>query len=582
MVYGPHDDSLYLERAFSILTNGNYGEYDSRLFVKLPGLSLFLAGLRSIGIPYLFFLNISYILSGIYLFWSLRNAEVNKYILSIFFIIFLFNPITFDYQWFRVLREPLSIILLIFMIGSMVHIVNLIKSNKNFYFPLFILALTFSFSLLNREEDFLLYFFISPFLIFLLLKVSNIDLKIRNLSNLIFLVRKIKFEDLLIILSPIFFSILLINIVKFDIYQKYGAYLIHDFNEGEFPRLISVMRSVESSKDNRYVMITQEKLFKIYENVPESRDLINRIPKPSSDSYSCIRYGVCSEWANGWYLFWIKDAAFQIGKTNSLKEGQKYFKSVRIAIETKCNEGKLKCKYDGDSLIPPFHFKWLKAYIIELYTIFEMVIFPKLGSVDHPKNKYDVNNRLGKIYQYMTMSHNYDSYNQLSTSSWDEKNINYLSLKYWLRYPDVANNEVYGFISNKKNYNGAYEHFNNHGKAEGRIWHDIEVWGPNDSTKSYKNVKDYFIKFYEYLGPILILFSFGGYLYLIYRNNLKLQLVDIVFISFIVYFFTRSLIMAYVSVYMGYLDVRLFFSNNIILMTLMPIFFLKMLIWKKK
>jgi len=471
------------------------------------------------------------------------------------------------------------------MCGSMIHIVNLIKAKKNFYFPFFILTITFSLSLLNREEDFLLFFFISPFLFFILLQISNIhlnNLKIRNLTNLIYLTKKIKLVNLLIILIPIIFTILVINLVKLNIYKNYDEYLINDFNEGEFPRLISAMRSVESRKDNRHVMITQEKLTKIYDKVPESRDLIDLIPKPHPESYSCQRFGVCSEWTNGWYLFWIKDAAFQTGKTNSLKDAQKYFKSIRTAIEEKCNDGILDCKYDGSGLIPPFHLKWLKPYIIELYTIFDMVVFPKLASAGHPKNKYNVDNRLGKVYQFMTMSHNYDSYNQLSKSSWDKNDNNYLSLKYWLRYPDVANNEEYGFISNKKNHNGAFEHFNKHGKAEGRIWHDIKEWGPNDSTKSYKNVKDYFIKFYEYLGPILILFSFGGYLYLIYRNNLNLQLVDIVFISFIVYFFIRSLIMAYVSVYMGYLDVRLFFSNNIILMTLMPIFFLKMLIWKKK
>lgn len=585
MVYGPHDDSLYLERAFSILVNGHYGDYDARLFVKLPGLSLLLASLRSIGIPYLFFINISYILTGIYLFWCLRNAEINKNILLFVFVVYLFNPVTFDYHWFRLLREPLSIILLVFMIGSMIHIVNLIKAKKNFTFPLFILTLTFALSLLNREEDFLLFFLITPFLTFVLFKVSNIqlnDLYIKNLSNFIFLLRKIKLINFLIILIPIIFTILVINLAKYNIYQNYDAYLINDFNEGEFPRLISAMRSVESKKDNRHVMITQEKLTKIYDKVPESRDLINLIPKPHSESYSCARFGVCSEWTNGWYLFWIKDAAFQTGNTNSLKEGQEYFKIIRTAIEAKCNEGELNCKYDGSALIPPFHLKWLKSYIIELYTIFDMVIFPKLAAVEHPHNKYNVDNRLGKVYQYMTMSHNYDSYNHLSTFSWDKNDNNYLSLKYWLRYPDVAKNELYGFISNKKNHNGAFEHFNQHGRAEGRLWTETEEWSPNDSIKSYKNVKNYFIKFYEYLGPILILFSFVGYLYQIYRNNFNLQIVDIVLVSFLIYFFTRSLIMAYVSVYMGSLDVRLFFSNNIVIMTLLPIFFQKMLIWKNK
>src|SRR5437870_3900971 len=58
MVFSPHDDQLYVSRAYHLLKDGTYGPYDSRLLVKLPGLSLLLAAVRRLGIPYLIFLNL--------------------------------------------------------------------------------------------------------------------------------------------------------------------------------------------------------------------------------------------------------------------------------------------------------------------------------------------------------------------------------------------------------------------------------------------------------------------------------------------------------------------------------------------
>ena len=176
--YGPHDDSLYITRALSLLLDGDFGNYDSRLLVKLPGFSYFLAFIRTLGLPYLFTINFLYVLSGIYIFIGLRKFKINNYLLLVSFVFFLFNPITFDGQWFRLLREPLSIILLLFMTGSMLHILSSIKSLEKNYKHFLLLAVTFTFSLVNREEDILLYLYIVPFLILVFFEAHNLKLNV--------------------------------------------------------------------------------------------------------------------------------------------------------------------------------------------------------------------------------------------------------------------------------------------------------------------------------------------------------------------------------------------------------------------
>src|SRR5688500_13796564 len=64
--YFPHDDSLYVERAYYLLRGEGFGPYDSRTLIKYPGLSIWLAGMRSLGIPYIFSIQALYAAAGLY------------------------------------------------------------------------------------------------------------------------------------------------------------------------------------------------------------------------------------------------------------------------------------------------------------------------------------------------------------------------------------------------------------------------------------------------------------------------------------------------------------------------------------
>lgn len=70
IIYAPHDDSLYVTRALHFLNGAGFGPYDSRVLAKLPGMSLWLAGLRSLGLPYLLGLNLLYVTAGLYMLWG--------------------------------------------------------------------------------------------------------------------------------------------------------------------------------------------------------------------------------------------------------------------------------------------------------------------------------------------------------------------------------------------------------------------------------------------------------------------------------------------------------------------------------
>lgn len=564
MVYSPHDDGLYVSRAFHLLIDGGLGPYDARLLVKQPGISLWLAGNRLLGFPYLLSINLLFAFAGIYFISALNRLNVNRLLLFFVFGLYLFNPVTIDHQWFRVMREPLAISLLVLMLACMLFVLVYLQEKRLAIIHLATLAVAFSFVLMVREEDRLLYALLAMFVGLVLWKYWPVFHGQSWLKRL---------GVLFLIFLPFTLAAVGNSVMRSYVERHYGAPLLHDFGEGEFPRLIAAIRSVESRKDNRHVMITQEALGKLRVAVPMFAPVIDRLPGPSETSYSCGRFKVCSEWTNGWELFWIKDAAFQAGLTPTLPAGQAYFRHVRLEIERACKEGRLQCRDKGQGLLPPFELRWSRAFLQEMSGVLKMMTMPGIGVVGIPPATYPVDVDYGRMYQMVTMSHHYDSQLQSSNLNevWkDQPQGIYLGLKYWLRYPDIATNQVFGAKAGGEQL-GAQVHYERHGQHEGRIW--LEPSSPIAGYVSpFEASKTQLLKLYEKFGWMLEILGAAAFLLRLCFWR-KAPLNPLMWVALIFTLFTglRLLAISYVSVYMGGLDVRLFFSTYVVVLLMAPL-----------
>jgi hypothetical protein len=565
MVYSPHDDGLYVSRAFHLLMDGSLGPYDARLLVKQPGISLFLAGDRLLGIPYLFSINLLFALAGVYFVAALICFNVNRLLVFFVYSIYLFNPASIDWQWFRVMREPLSISLLVLILGSMLFIFSYLQQKRLSVAHLAMLAMSFAFALMVREEDRLLYALLIMFVGFVFWQYWPMFREQSWLKRL---------GVLFLIFMPFTLAAIENSAMRSYVDRHYGAPLLHDFGEGEFPRMIAAIRSVESRKDNRHVMITQEALGKIRVAVPMFAPVIDRLPGPSETSYSCGRFKVCSEWTNGWELFWVKDAAFQAGLTPTLPAGQAYFRNVRLEIERACKEGKLQCRDKGQGLLPPFELRWTRAFLQEMSGVFKMMMAPGIGVVGIPPATYPVDVDYGRMYQMVTMSHHYDS--QLQSNNLNEVWKNqpqdiYLGLKYWLRYPDIAINKDFGPKAGGEKL-GAQVHYDRHGQFEGRVWQEVTGNQRQGFVSPIESWKANNLKLYEKFGAILeILGAIAFILRLLIWQKAPLSPLMWLALLFVLFTGLRLLAMSYISVYMGGLDVRLFFSTYVVMLLLIPL-----------
>jgi len=398
--YFPHDDSLYVERALALLSGLGFGQYDSRVLVKYPGISLWLAGTRLIGLPFLLSVNLTYLAAGWYMLAALLRCGTHRGIALVAFGFLLFNPITFGVEWTRVMREPLSVGIFVALTASMLHIAVGMIAGKRFWIHLLVFSVAFAFSLYLREDDRLLWGLLILFAAALVWQAKQRAGGWHDIRAL---------PLVAVLLVPIGMAYAYDAGLREFTESHYGLPILHEYSEGEYPKFMAALRSIDSKKDNRMVMVPQETLRQLRVVVPRFAPVIDRLPPPGQGTHSCLLHGVCSEWANGWMPFWIRDAAFQAGLTPSLPAAQDYFREVRQDIERACESGSLKCTSRGSALVPPMELRWTRAYVAEAWRLAGMSLWPAPHVIEKPQLIYDVSVELGRKYQAITMTERFDT-----------------------------------------------------------------------------------------------------------------------------------------------------------------------------
>ena len=422
----------------------------------------------------------------------------------------MFNPVGFDAESFRVLREPLALSLQIIILGAMGHVYWHMRSGKINYIHLFILSLSTSFLMLVREEDIILYgviFIYGIISFYLIWRIKNFKIALKTVG---------------IALEIILSFILVGNFsARIFIYKYYGAPIIHDFGEGEFPKFIAALRSIDSSKDNRLVMPTQESLLILRDKIPISAELVSMLPRPGAYTDSCNRFGVCSEWTSGFMYFWIKDAAFAAGKTPDLVSSQLFFRELRIEIEKACKEGRIKCTFRGNGMFPPFELRWTRALVYEFFKAIELMWQPPFSDPKYPQDA-PVDPETSKLYKFVTMS-SYDA--PLPSSVNESLSLNELKTYY---------------------------------------------------TSPLHSLKYRIQYFFSLFGSYLLCFGFISFLYLLWHvsNEDNLQLIVFIVIIATSYSALRLAALSYLSISIGTLDPRLYFSTYVVaLITSVPLIY---------
>lgn len=537
--FSPHDDLLYASRAYHLLLGEGFGPYDSRLFSKIPGFSLWIAGIRYLGIPYLFSTHLLYIAAGIIFVLALLRCGIARAMCLLVFSLYALHPVGFDWQWFRVMREPVSTPLLLLFFSGQIFILCSIEARSFRLLPVLLLSIIFALSLLLREEDKILYFSLALFAFVVAWKTFSQKERTKAMW----------LKPVVIVAFPVLLAQGAQWGLRSLVQKQYGLPLLHEMNEGEYPKLVAAIRGINVGKENRYVMIKQEALFLLSNAFPKIRPLFTILPAPGYDNESCGRFAVCREWANGWMIFWLKDAIHFSGIVSDMASSQPFYRNLRLDIENACAQGTFQCTPRGKGLFPPLELKWFRPWVHEWTDILYKMTQAPLRLQEAVPPVYDTEIAVGRKFQLSTMTHHYDS---LASSEANEKSHwqmyymeRYRALKYWMRHPDTAVSKSVGMDQAASSLRvfktpfGTWRKILNHGYQ--RLALPMQLLG----------LLAMFLLFIWWQVPMT-----------------PLHLVALLFLALTL---ARSLLMAYVAIFIGHLDTRLFFSTHVLLMVFSPL-----------
>lgn len=443
----PHDGSLYVSRAFYLVTAGTLGPYDGRLFVKDPGISFVMAISRWLGFDYLSFIGLLHILAAVYLATGLVRIGFNRVSSGIIFAVALFAPVTASTTWFNFDRENIDTILNLFFFSALTF--GLANWRRNVASPLdiFVLCAAGAASFFMREENLLL--------LALIAGLFGIEILRWWRARRAFSLSPIKNGTVracaLMLVTIALFKISLMSFY----FLRYNTFVMNDFNSGSYPAFVGALRSVSGDSQRPYVSITLEGMRKAAKQIPYLQKLVDNmplLPKPGDAMYPIYQhYGVFDEFPNSHIMFWIKDAAVRAGLTPNASAAQEFFRKAALDIENACSTGALACTSQPATLVPLVKLAWLPNIRFGLLDgLRNFVYLPELNAMrdEPPPINADWLEalRLGRMYQFLAKVP-FDSLGLTAAKLHDDgQSIEDHSVDYWCRYQDIAVAKGFGVL----------------------------------------------------------------------------------------------------------------------------------------
>ena len=136
------------------------------------------------------------------------------------------------------------------------------------------------------------------------------------------------------------------NILKYSHNNIYGVYLTSTTIEGEFPRLLSNLASIDVGvPERRYVAITEKKRIAAYGVSPTLTILRDYLEGPGGMwvQFGCDNSGVCDEYANSYFHVALREAIKVNGFWQNQRQAQEFMAVINGEIESACESGEIDC-----------------------------------------------------------------------------------------------------------------------------------------------------------------------------------------------------------------------------------------------
>jgi hypothetical protein len=345
-----HDDELMVNLANQIMNGnwlGTYGTLGHLTLSKPPGYSIFLATTNFLPWPPTVTAHILLLLGIFLIARELLIMGLSQRGVALWTAFAALTPAWFWDQTSRIYRESLLLALVALVVGLSLMSNRLIRDTSTNLNPAAIAKASaavlinggvicfFYLTKPSWHAVFLVAVGISSIFLFIG-KSLGLKLRILGVSSV-----------LLCLLLPVFVGIKLVEQKNFE---NYGVKVIDSFGNGQFPRALNLIYSIEDTEDRKYVDVTakmREKMYAVSDTALLLSPFLEANPGEGWRSQPCnTNLKICDE-SGPWFAWDLRDAVQNAGLGKDASEFEQTFKKIADDIESACEEKKITCERKG-------------------------------------------------------------------------------------------------------------------------------------------------------------------------------------------------------------------------------------------
>lgn len=357
LMYMPHDVTLFLHQAMSLLDGDWLGTYSEKTLMKGPITPMWIALMNFLGIPLLLSHHVFYVIACVLCMLAFRRFTDNNWFLVFVFALFLFNPFSYNYgpiaSAFReMLHQPVVLSLMALSIILAADFVKHRTVNLGLSVLLGILLFVFW---NNREEG----AWILPYLLWLLVVMIFSAWKNRGQNN-----KQTVIKLLQMVLVPAAIWGLGTYAIAWKNYEEYEVFAVVELKTPEFKRAFGGLMGIDAEQWHPNYAAQPDVLDKLYA-LPSGSELdldqkANRVRKPI--------HSLMLPWS---FRSAVRNAGYYDKGGTAVLE---FYDRVGKEIEAACAEKRFACSKPLFGVFPPWHSGYTQAFMRNFAEVFRKAI----------------------------------------------------------------------------------------------------------------------------------------------------------------------------------------------------------------
>ncbi len=382
------DDALFIRIAHSLASGGWLGPYDNLTLAKGMFYPLFIAMSAWAAIPLKMAEHLVYLGAAALCAAYVRRRSGSVWLGTALFVLLAFNPVFWDRQLARVIREGLYISL---SLGVVALTVGVCFSHARFWRRAALgcgLGLLTGCFWLTREEG--------PWIIPALATVCLVGVYCawRGRPNASARLHDVRSFAVPLVLAGLVFALVNGAVAQMN-GRAYGNDVTTEFKSRSFLRAYGALAGVKPAEWQRYVVWPRDARARVYAVSPAARELAPFFEGAGGESWRRIGCeqmwldrAACPEILSGWFMWALRDAVTATGHANTARDARRFYDRLADEVDASCRDGKLACVASNRAtLIPPFRWQYIGDTLRRSGLLFRIVFTLGGGNLQRPPSQ---------------------------------------------------------------------------------------------------------------------------------------------------------------------------------------------------